>query len=170
MPRDVPLARGVQVFASLLLVWLVLDGGGSALGVAVGAAAAALGARVAVRLVAADRPHRLRLAALPAFAVYFVVESLRGAADVAWRALHPRLPVEPHLATHVVALPAGAPRTLLLSVVSLLPGTLGADLHAADGTLRVHAITPGALAGVHELERRVARLFGLQPLPAERGR
>lgn len=167
MPRQGSPVSGLQIFAGLLLVWLVLDGSADVASLAAGCTAAALGAWVGTRL-APPGPGRLRLRALPGFAAYFVVESLRGALDVAWRALHRRLPISPQLATHPIALPPGKPRTLLVSVVSLLPGTLSAELSQADNSLCVHAITPGALAGVRELESRIAALFGL-PAPERVG-
>lgn len=160
MVRKAPLGWGLQVFAWLLLVWLVLDGAGGVVGLAVGALAAALGAWLGARLAPAE-PHGWRPGALLRFSTYFLVESLRGAVDVAWRALHPALPIEPHLATHPIALPPGKPRTLLVSVVSLLPGTLSADLSASGDELRVHALSIAARAGVRDLEQRIARLFGL---------
>jgi multicomponent Na+:H+ antiporter subunit E len=148
---------GLQVFAILLLVWVVLDGVHS---LAVGLAAAAVGAFVGARYAGVE-PYGWRPLQLLGFAAFFVVESVRGALDVAARALLPALPITPHLLHYPIALPAGKPRTLLVSVVSLLPGTLSADLLRHDNTLVVHAITPDPLAGVQALERRIARLFGL---------
>lgn len=148
---------GVQVFGALLLVWLALDGlENLAVGVLAAAIAAAVGAVLAPVAPGGWQPWRL-----VSFAGFFVVESVRGAVDVAWRALHPALPIAPAVVHHRIGLPAGKPRTLLVSVVSLLPGTLSADLLAGENTLVVHAITPDPLAGVQALERRIARLFGL---------
>lgn len=156
------LAWGLQVFAVLLPVWLVLDGANS---LWVGVVASALGAWLAARLVPVA-PHGWHPLRFFAFAGYFLWESLRGAADVAWRALHPRLPIEPRVVPYEISLPAGKPRTLLVSVVSLLPGTLSADLSADGRVLQVHALTPDAEDSVDALERRIARLFGL---PSEDG-
>lgn len=157
MIRDKRLAWGVQVFIILLLVWVILDGVGN---LAVAVPAAALGAFVGARFAAVE-PYGWRPLQLLAFATFFVVESFRGAIDVARRALHPALPIEPHLERYAIGLPAGKPRTLLVSVVSLLPGTLSADLSARDNTLVVHAITAEPGAAIAALERRIARLFGL---------
>jgi len=150
------LAWGLRAFALLLLVWVVLDGVGD-LAVAVGAAA--LGAGLAALLAPID-PVRVRLAALPAFLRFFLVESFRGATDVAWRAMRRDLPIDPHLVRYRVALPSGPGRTLLAGVVSLLPGTLTADLTDAGDCLTVHAITANPQRAVRALEVRIAALFG----------
>jgi multicomponent Na+:H+ antiporter subunit E len=69
------------------------------------------------------------------------------------------LPIDPHLVRYRVALPPGPGRTLLAGVVSLLPGTLTADV--ADGaTLTVHAITADPQRAVRALEVRIAALYG----------
>lgn len=151
------LAWGAQVFVLLLPVWFVLDGGKD---LWVGVMAALLGALLAA-FIAPAIPYGWRPLQLLSFSGYFVAESLRGAADVAWRALHPRLPIEPHLERYEISLPAGKPRTLFVSVVSLLPGTLSADLSADGRLLHVHAITGGSIEALTRLERRIEALFGL---------
>jgi multicomponent Na+:H+ antiporter subunit E len=55
--------------------------------------------------------------------------------DVAWRALHPALPIEPQFQRFRLHLPEGQPRTLMVSVLSLMPGTLSAELED-DATRR----------------------------------
>ncbi|TVQ49170.1 MAG: cation transporter [Gammaproteobacteria bacterium] len=152
------LAYALRAAVLLLVLWLVVDGTGNLL---VGALAAGLGAAVAAAFPPAQG-FTVRWLAVPAFAAFFVYESIRGAVDVAWRAGHPRLPIDPHLLRHVIRLPAGPPRTLLVSTVSLLPGTLSADLLAEDNVLIVHAITSEPQAGLQRLERRIASLFGLR--------
>jgi len=146
----------VQTAVVLMVLWLALDGTDNLLP---GFLLALLGAAVGTWLAPGESyPWRpLRLAR---FFAWFVYESFRGGLDVAARALHPRLPIAPCLVEHRIGLPPGAPRTLMLSVLSLLPGTLSADLES-DGRLTVHALSPEALAGVFELEQRVASLFSL---------
>jgi multicomponent Na+:H+ antiporter subunit E len=148
---------GLRAFVLLLLVWIVLDGVGD-LGVAV--VAAALGAALAAWLTPAV-PVRLRLGSLPAFLGFFLIESFRGAADVAWRALRRDLPIDPHLVRYRVSLPPGPARTLLAGVVSLLPGTLTADASDDGGSLTVHAIAADPQRSVRALEARVAALYGV---------
>jgi multicomponent Na+:H+ antiporter subunit E len=153
------LAWGLQAAAVLLLVWLALDGTGS---LWVGVLAAALGGLVGA-VIAPAMPYGWRPWPLLSFAGYFVVESLRGAFDVAWRAMHPGLPITPRLSDYEIALPDGKPRTLFVGVVSLLPGTLSAALSADGRILKVHAITADPGEDLRRLEQRIARLFGLAP-------
>lgn len=158
-PRDLQSARrrwAVHLMIVLMVLWFALDGLENPLvGLFLAAGGAGLGAWLAPGESYPWRPMRLLR-----FFAWFVRESLRGGLDVARRALHPRLPVAPCLLEYRIALPAGMPRTVMMSVLSLLPGTLSADLYK-DGRLSVHALTPEALAGVAELERRVAHLFSL---------
>jgi multicomponent Na+:H+ antiporter subunit E len=59
-------------------------------------------------------------------------------------------------------LPPGSARTLFIAVISLLPGTLSAELEGRR--LRVHTLIqdPAVLENLRELEIRVAALFGLE--------
>lgn len=153
----------LQTGVLLMLGWLALDGTGN---LAAGALFAALGAGVGAWLAPGDAyPWRpLRLAG---FFLHFLRASLLGGIDVASRALHPRLPLEPALVVHPLSLPPGLPRTLMLSVVSLLPGTLSVAIDT-DDRLHVHVLVRGADHGLADLERRVARLLSLPP-PAGSG-
>nr|WP_274522152.1 Na+/H+ antiporter subunit E [Halorhodospira sp. 9621] len=150
--------KSVWVFVVLVLIWWVLDGLQSP---AWGVVAAALGAAL-YHLLAHGPRYRVRLLNLPQFAAYFVLESFRGGWDVARRALDPGLPIHPHLFDYAVRLPAGQPRGLFMGVIGLLPGTLSADLSANGQVIRVHAIHEDPASAVQELERRVARLYGLE--------
>ncbi len=151
------LAWGAEVFMALFLIWLALNGG-SAWGA--GLAFSALGALIGATL-APGKPSLWRPWQTLSFATYFLRQSLRGGLDVACRALHPRLPVQPHFVNHALRLPAGPPRTLLVGLVSLLPGSLCADLDLTRNVLRVHLLAEGGGDGLDELESRIAALFGL---------
>ena len=146
-----------QVFVVMLFFWLALSGTEAWLaGLAVSVAGAALSAWVATIVPRPMAPLRV----LP-FALYFVVESMRGGLDVAWRALHPSLPIQPQFQRFSLALPQGQPRTLMVSVLSLMPGTLSAELEDDGETLVVHALTDSAMESVEQLQGRIRWLFGL---------
>jgi multicomponent Na+:H+ antiporter subunit E len=152
------LAWGAEVFVALFLVWLALNGGSAwAPGLAFSALGALIGATLAPGEASLWRPWQVLT-----FSAYFLRESLRGGLDVARRALHPRLPVQPHFVDHALRLPAGPPRTLMVGLVSLLPGSLSADLDLSRNVLRVHLLAEGAGDGLDELESRIAALFGLE--------
>jgi multicomponent Na+:H+ antiporter subunit E len=122
---------------------------------------------VAARLAASAR-WSLRLSGLLRFAPFFLLASLRGGADVTWRALHPRLPIEPALVRHPLRLPEGTARIFLIDVMCLLPGSLSADCRGATLLLHVLNDTRGAAKSIGMLEDRVAALFGVE-LPDESG-
>ena len=96
------------------------------------------------------------------FVPFFLWHSLYGGVDVARRALHPRLPISPELFDYRWRLPPGLPRVFMANTVSLLPGTLSAELD--EEHLRVHVLdqTGTFVSGLAVVEARVARLFGLR--------
>jgi len=111
--------------------------------------------------LAPPRGHRLRARALLAFAGFFLWNSVRGGAQVAWYALRPRIGIAPILHDFRTVLPAGAPRLLLLNALGLMPGTVGVRLD--DDTLRLHVLDAN-LPTPHEvraLEAHIARVFGV---------
>lgn len=119
-------------------------------------------AALAAGLFLAPRPAwRLRLAGFLRFAPFFFRESLRGGVDVARRALHPQRPLAPALVTHRLRLPPGAARVFLTNVVSLLPGTLSAEL--VGNELRLHVLDArlDASAVLRRVEARIAALLGI---------
>lgn len=154
----------MQGFAVLFLLWLVFDGPGDWI---VGLLAASCGAALAFWLGRVPQAWWKPLR-IPSFAWFFLVESLRGGLDVAWRSLHPRLPVRPEFFDYDIGLPPGQPSTLLISFISLLPGTLSAELKRQDHVLVVHSLSPGGRESVLRLERRIARLYGLEQSQSRR--
>lgn len=150
--------RILGLSAVMTLLWAVLTKGtGWGFGVIAVVAATLAG------LSFAPLPASLySLSGLGRFLLYFVQESLRGGIDVAWRALHPSLPLEPTWLKYPLSLPQGQARTLFISTVNLLPGTLSAELEGDD--LLIHALIddPGTLAELAQLEMRVAALFAMK--------
>jgi len=146
-----------QGFFVLFLLWLVFDGLD---GWPVGLLAALTGAGLAARL-ADSEPFWWNPLRLVEFAGFFLVESFRGGIDVAWRSLHPRVPVAPRFFDYEIQVPEGQPSTLLISVISLLPGTLSAELQCDERILVVHTLADGGEESVARLERRIARLFSV---------
>jgi multicomponent Na+:H+ antiporter subunit E len=95
------------------------------------------------------------------FAGFFLGQSAIGGVDVAWRALHPRLPLQPGFVACAVRLPPGAARVCLTNVISLMPGTLAVRFEGA--TLIVHTVMIHApvAENVRKVEARIADLFGV---------
>jgi len=119
---------------------------------------------VALAAVAFDRLRDPRTAGirpwmLPQFAAWFLWHSLRGGVDVAWRALQPQMPLHPDFLRYRLALPPGSARVFLVDCLSLLPGTLSADIEGDE--LVLHALDSRAdvIAETREAERWVGKLY-----------
>ena len=155
----------IAVFA---VSWWILTAGDSGSWV-LGVPSVLLAAWVSNQLQSEGRV-RLSMRAAFRYAVFFVSQSIRGGIDVARRALMPGPRVSPYFLTYRTTLPEGWPRALLANTLSLLPGTLSADI---DGdTLTIHALT-GDLQpaeGVRACEDRLAAVFRLNGSASERAR
>jgi multicomponent Na+:H+ antiporter subunit E len=115
---------------------------------------------VSLLLLPASR-RRWPLSGTVRFVGFFLWESLRGGIDVALRALNPRLPLNPDLIDYSLRLPEGNARIVLMNTISLLPGTLSANLH--DDCLQVHTLDddPQTMQSLEHVETMVAQLFGI---------
>lgn len=101
------------------------------------------------------------------YALYFGIASIKGGWDVAQRALLPGPRTSPLFLEYRCSLPAGWPRALFANTVSLLPGTLAADIE--DDRLTLHALSQDMrpLDGVRDCERRVESM--IRPTPQHEG-
>lgn len=109
-------------------------------------------------------PLGLRLRYLPRFLFFFFYETLLGAWDVAKRAFHPQLPLDPAWVTYQFDSANPRVRLVLSAMVGLMPGTLAT--HGDDSTLYLHILdqrqdwrTP-----VARMEAHLARLLGGSPV------
>ncbi|WP_203336228.1 Na+/H+ antiporter subunit E [Nocardioides limicola] len=144
--------------------WAVSEGEtyGWPYGVVVVVLATALSLRLSPPSSGGVRPRRLaaRTGALLGLIGWFLARSFAGGVVVAGQALSPRLPLDPGLVRHQLAIPPGTARSVVVGMISLMPGTLSAEL---DGdVLQVHALDVSAdvRSQVAELEDRVGRVSG----------
>lgn len=88
------------------------------------------------------------------------MRSLTSGMDVACRAFHPRVPIAPGVFVYPVRLPQGLPQVTMINMVSLLRGTLSAEL--GQNVLKVHVLDgrTGFKAELEAIEQSVARMFG----------
>jgi len=146
------------------LLWVILSGG-SPLSWTIGAPAILLAVIASTMLVP---PVSLAWSEIPAFIGFFLIRSLAGGADVAWRALHPHMPIAPDLITYPLRIPPGLPQVFMVNTISLLPGTLSVELitEMNQSSLTVHVLDRKKQIAIEleSVEHRVARLFGV-PLP-----
>ncbi|MCB1772424.1 MAG: Na+/H+ antiporter subunit E [Gammaproteobacteria bacterium] len=142
----------------LAALWALLSGG-SASSWLIGAPAAVAGAWAGRALGLFDRAAPSIGGALH-YLPFFLAESVRGGVDVTRRVLAPVPRVHPGLHDYRVSLRSPQARLLFVNSVSLLPGTLAADLR--DDTLVVHALDASMAVDeeLRRLERSVGRVFG----------
>ncbi len=138
-------------------VWVVLVGPDFASWIVGGPAVVA--ATLASLKLSAPRAQTLSMSGLARFIPYFLWESLRGGLDVAARVLLPKMRVQPGITLYRIRLRSASARLVFIDSVSLLPGTLSADLNG--DLLAVHALDIEADVDTEltRLEERVADLF-----------
>jgi multicomponent Na+:H+ antiporter subunit E len=71
----------------------------------------------------------------------FLWQSLRAGLDVALRALHPRVPLQPGFVDYPVQLPRGSARNAFELISSLLPGSVPTD--ETDTAIEYHCLDVG---------------------------
>lgn len=148
-------------------VWWALTGGdraGAVLGAAVVLAAT-------IASVAASRPLPVRVSpsGSAVLAWTFVVEAARGGWDVAWRALSPRLPLDPRFVRHTTPLAPGLQRRMFACLNTLMPGSLCVDANSED--LLMHVLVDRGDVQQREfdhLDARIARAVRLTASESDR--
>jgi multicomponent Na+:H+ antiporter subunit E len=130
------LRPGVVRAAGFLVLWMMLTGGNLAELVA-GAVASLVATWASLHLLPPDT-SRVRPAALARLALRFLHQSVIAGADVARRALDPRLPVHPGFVLYPVGLPRGPARSAFTTLMSLLPGTVPTG--PSQGGILIHCL------------------------------
>jgi multicomponent Na+:H+ antiporter subunit E len=122
------------------IVWVILSGDGS-VDMAPGIVAV-LGATAVSLWALPPVKGNVQPLAMAEFGLRFLGQSVLAGADVARRALDPRLPVNPGFVRYATGFPPGPARNLFTTLTSLLPGTVpvGAD---ESGALVIHCLDIG---------------------------
>ena len=122
--------------AWFLCLWLVLAGADLA-DIPAAAIAIAAATWTSLRLLEPSASRR-SLPAICRLALLFLYHSIVAGADVARRALDPRLPLRPGFVAYPTRLPRGVRRNVFTTLTSLLPGTVptGED----NGQLLYHCL------------------------------
>lgn len=143
--------------SALVLFWWLLNRGDHASWII---GAPFIAAAVALSMVLAP-PRALRWRPLQVirFIPVFLWESLKGGVDVTRRVFQPTMPLHPVIFNYKVSLPAGLPRLIMLNVVSLLPGTLSADIHEDQLTLHVLDKYSAFEAELQRIEKFIANMI-----------
>jgi len=118
-------------FLVLLAIWLLLVGTFQEQEVIAGVVAALLATLVAGPRLAIFTGIRFSLAApihLVRYLGYFLVALIKANLDVAWRVLHPSLPIRPGVVAVRTNLKSDLGRLILANSITLTPGTLSVDI------------------------------------------
>lgn len=152
-------------FLVFLGLWIVFDGGAPA-GFVIGVPSAILAGWLSMR-IAPPTNRAWSPSATLSLMGYFLWNSLVAGVDVAVRAFHPKLPLEPGFAACDCEIPAGPNRDLFMAVASLMPGSLPVG-EVGDGKIILHCLDtrqPMA-AQMTELQRRMKKAWGEETLHA----
>jgi len=103
--------------------------------------------------------NRWSLGGLIILALFFLKLSVTSGIDVVWRTYHPRLPLNPAMVEYPLRLTSAAARNLFVCTVSLLPGTLSAELGAHSLVVHVLDVDRPFRKELNLIEDRVAAVF-----------
>jgi multicomponent Na+:H+ antiporter subunit E len=150
--RATALWRGTAFFLLWMLLMPSLKRGDLVVGIL-----ASVGATwVSLRLLPPSSGG-LRFGRLLVHLPHFVWESVLAGVDVARRALHPRMPLQPGFVTCPLSFPPGFARNTFATITSLLPGSLAAG--EIEGVIVYHCLdtTSPVMEQIWKEERLLAR-------------
>ncbi len=148
-------------FIVFSFLWYVLAGSDKAswiIGVP-----AVLFATALSQMLASTSPRRISVAGAFHFVPFFLRQSFHGGSDVMRRTLSSQQLLDPGLVSYTTLLPEGSARIFFVNTISLLPGTLSAELHGNRVT--IHTLDQGLSiwANIQRLEYHVAALMCISP-------
>ena len=110
-------------------------------------------------MLASSFPLRISFACALRFIPFFLRQSFSGGVDVMRRALSFQQLLDPGLVSYTTLLPEGSARIFFVNSISLLPGTLSAELQGNRVT--IHTLDRGLpiWANIQKLEYHVAALM-----------
>ena len=123
--------------AGFFVIWCMLTGVGPT-DLVVGAVAALAAVWTSLHLLPPGT-SRVRPSALARLVLRFLWQSVVAGADVARRALDPRLPLHPGFVLYPVGLPPGPARNMFTTLMSLLPGTVPTG-PVENGGILIHCL------------------------------
>lgn len=135
----------VLMFLAAFVVWCLLSWPPTALQLAAGiaaslVAAAVMGRMFIVRHHLLSHPGRI-LTFIFHYLPVFTWELIKANFDVAYRVLHPGLPINPGIVKMKTALRSDMGLTFLANSITLTPGTLTVDVDREQGILYIHWIS-----------------------------
>lgn len=161
MAGDDARGSGIKLFILLGITfagiwWLLTDGapGSWIIGLPTVIAATWTAQRLQV-----NPPLGISIAGILRFLPLFAYESLRGGIDVTLRTLSPKMRITPGFARYDSCLEQEGARIFFLNCVSLLPGTLAADLNGTQINLHLLDKDRNPESDLRRLEHAVGRIY-----------
>jgi multicomponent Na+:H+ antiporter subunit E len=145
------------LLSGFVAFWLLLTNGDLA-SLVIGLPAIA-GAVFIVLKFRRDNHTALSLPGILRFIPYFLLESIRGGWRVAVATLTPRMPLSPAFIFYDIGLGNRTARVFFMNCVSLLPGTLAADLQGNQLSVHVLDDRIDTEAGLIQLEEYILSIF-----------
>ncbi len=133
----------ILTFVVAMLLWLLLSLSVDRQHVAVGALVAAVVALSVGEMFSGVPSKWLDLKRYGWFVVYIMTlmkEIVKANLDVAYRVLHPDMPINPGIVKIKTELKSETGLTFLANSITLTPGTLSVDVDAENGYLYIHWI------------------------------
>lgn len=164
------MSQRIILFIAAFVVWCLFnwvpDGAHLLAGIPVAAIVAILMGDLVVQ-----RPHLIRHIRRYGYFLFqyvpvFLWEVLKANIDVAYRAIHPDLPIKPGIVKVRTSLESDIARTLLANSITLTPGTMSVDIDEQRSVLYIHWIdvhsqdTEAATRAIAErFERLLRKVF-----------
>ena len=161
LPRHLSAVNTLHLLSTLglfALIWFLLTGHEWQSWL-IGAPVAVMAAWSTLQL-RSSAEGRLNLSGLLKFLPYFIRESVLGGIDVASRVMRPKMRIAPGFLTYRMRLTQPPARRLFVNSLSLLPGTLTADLDGAS--VYIHALDRHLDLSdeLRRLEQMVSAVYG----------
>lgn len=164
-------SRYILTFAILISFWYILSGRPEPFYVGSGIICCAI-----VTYISGDLLFRSEVSILESartfikFVFYIpklLVAIIYANLDVAYRVLHPKMPIDPRFITVDTSFRGDVLRTAFANAITLTPGTVTVDV--SDGRFVVHALVREAaeedLLRERDMEHDLARVFGEESRP-----
>jgi len=154
----------VLMFMALFAFWVLLSGYFDAFHLIAGIICAGAVTIMSHELFVPKKGHQVlrKTARFILFIPWLLFEVLLGGLDVAYRVLHPALPIDPSIVIVETSLQSDLAQTTLANAIMLAPGTATIDVEG--GRYVVHALTPefaSALTTTDDvtIQERVAAIY-----------
>ena len=153
--------KAVLLFIFLVGIWLLLTLNVTPPNIAVGVVSAFVVTLFFAKYsLKADKKefHIQRYVWALIYGFVFLWECIKANVDVAYRVLHPALPVQPGIVRIKTKLKKDTALTFLANSITLTPGTMSVDIDREEGVLYIHWINVGA-TDVEGATRIIAHKF-----------